>query len=93
MQRVYQTLLWLLHQLMDAPCAGMRPGEKTTTFKLSTAQLLLVPCKPQHSAVTELLVSYSEAKGVLQTRVLCIILQGCAAGKALPVEAADLLGC
>lgn len=88
MQRVYQTLLWLLHQLMDAPCAGMRPGEKTTTFKLSTAQLLLVPCKPQHSAVTEPLVSYSEAKGVL-----CIILQGCAAGKALPVEAADLLGC
>lgn len=83
------------HQLMDGPCAGMRAGEKTTTFKVSTAQLLLAPCKAQHGAAREALGSYSEAKGICgpsgQPGVLCIILQGCAAGKALTVEAADSL--
>lgn len=82
---------------MDGPCAGMRPGEETSTFKLSTAQLLVVPYKAQHSAVREPLVRTLKQKVFCspsrQPGVLCIIPQGCAAGKALTVEGADLRGC
>lgn len=83
------------HQLMDGPCAGMRPGEK----KLQPSNSALpsfywFPAKHStlqpgnHRLVTLKQKAFCIPSG--QPGALCTILQGCAAGKALTVEAADL---
>lgn len=93
---VCQPLLWFTPSADGWSMCRDESWGKTSTFKLSSAQLgywfpaqhsTLQPGK--HWGVTLKQREFCGPSG--QPGVLCIILQGCAAGKALTVEAADYL--